>query len=231
MLAADRPGFGGSARLPNRGLSAVADDLAALLDAHELERVPVISFSGGGPHALAFAARHPTRVAALTVMVGAAPLAPQERAQLVAVNRAGLEAADQGWDALHRYLTRMRQRVLSGGVRGLLDDAPAGDRDIMADPGWQRVDHANVVEALRQGAEGWTDETLAITGAWDFQPAEVPVSVTWWHGADDANAPLSAAKRVLAELPIARLNVWNNEGHFAAIRHESEALLELLGRA
>lgn len=53
MLVADRPGFGGSSRLSDRGLSAVADDLAALLDVLGLDRVPVISFSGGGPHALA----------------------------------------------------------------------------------------------------------------------------------------------------------------------------------
>ncbi len=231
MLTADRPGFGGSSRLPDRGLSAVADDLTALLDAHELDRVPVIGFSGGGPHALAFAARHPARVSAVTVMVGAAPLTPEERARVVAVNRAGLDAADRGWDALHNHLERMRQRVLSGGVRSLLDDAPAADREIMANPAWQRVDRANVAEALRQGAEGWTDETLALIGAWDFQPVEVQAPVTWWHGADDANAPLSAAERVLAQLPNAHLHVWHNEGHFAAIKHESEALQQLLSRA
>jgi len=231
MLAADRPGFGGSSRLPGRGLSAVADDLALLLDELGLDRVPVISFSGGGPHALAFAARHPDRVSAVTVMVGAAPLAPDERARLVAVNRAGLEAAERGWDALHSHLDGMRQRILSGGSWSLLDDAPAGDREIMSDPAWQRVDRANTVEALREGAEGWADETLALVGAWDFDPGSVHAQVTWWHGADDANAPLSAAERVVAQLPQARLNVWYHQGHFAAIRHEPEALQELLKRA
>ena len=230
MLTGDRPGFGGSSRLPGRGLSAVADDLAALLDALGVGRVPVISFSGGGPHALAFAARHPARISAMTVMVGAGPLTPDERAQLVAVNRAGLEAAEQGWDALHDHLEKMRRRVLSGGTWSLLDDAPAGDQEIMADPSWQRVDRANTVEALRQGAEGWADETLALTGEWDFEPVDVQTSVTWWHGADDANVALSAAERVLAQLPNARLHVWHNEGHFGAIRHEPEALEELLSR-
>ena len=232
MLTADRPGFGGSSRLPGRGLSAVADDVAALLDALGLDRVPVISFSGGGPHALALAARHPDRVSAVAVMVGAAPLAPEERELLVGVNRLGLEAAEQGWDALHKYLEQVAQRILSeGGVRGLLDDAPAQDREVMADPAWQRIDRANTIEALRQGAEGWADETLAIIGAWDFHPIDVRTSVTWWHGANDANAPLSAAGRVVAEIPEARLHVWHDEGHFAAIRHEPEAIQDLLSRA
>lgn len=100
----------------------------------------------------------------------------------------------------------------------------------MADPSWQRVDRANTVEALRQGAEGWADETLALTGEWDFEPVDVQASVTWWHGADDANVALSAAERVLAQLPNARLHVWHNEGHFGAIRLEPEALDELLSR-
>jgi hypothetical protein len=165
-------------------------------------------------------------------MVGAAPLAPEERGRLVGVNRAGLEAAEQGWDALHKYLEQVRQRILSeGGVRGRLDDAPAEDREIMTDPAWQRIDRANTIEALRQGAEGRADETLAIIGAWDFHPIDVRTSVTWWHGATDANAPLSAAERVVAQIPEARLHVWHDEGHFAAIRHEPEAIQELLSRA
>src|SRR4029077_5352918 len=48
-LMADRPGYGGSTRLPGRGVAAIADDLAALLDHHKLDRVPVMGTSGGGP--------------------------------------------------------------------------------------------------------------------------------------------------------------------------------------
>ena len=206
-------------------------DLAALLDALGLDRLSVISFSGGGPDALAFAARHPDRVSAVTVMVGAAPLAPDERARLVAVNRASLEAAEHGWGALHGHLEETRQRVLAKGSWSTLEDAPAGDLKIMADPAWQRVDRANTVEALRQGAEGWADEALALIGPWDFRLAGMLASVTWWHGAEDANVPFSAAQRVFAQLPNARVQVWHDEGHFAAIKHEPEAIYELLRRS
>jgi len=73
MLVVDRPGFGQSSRLPGRGIAPVADDLAAVLDSLGLERVPVLSFSGGGPHALALAATHPDRVSAVTVLAVASP--------------------------------------------------------------------------------------------------------------------------------------------------------------
>src|SRR3989441_12591428 len=48
-LMADRPGYGASSRLEGRGVIGIGDDLAALLDHHQLERVPVMGTSGGGP--------------------------------------------------------------------------------------------------------------------------------------------------------------------------------------
>src|SRR5439155_14271133 len=61
VIVADRPGYGESTRLPKRGISVVADDAAQLLDHLGLDRVHVIGGSGGGPHALAFAARRALR--------------------------------------------------------------------------------------------------------------------------------------------------------------------------
>lgn len=231
-LMADRPGFGGSTRLPHRGIAQIADDLAALLDAHGLERVPVMGTSGGGPHTLAFAALHPERTAAATVIVGGAHLEPDEVERLVGVNAEGHRASAQGWDALHELLKRVRERLIGPeGMAGVLSDAPPKDREIMSDPVWQRLNRANTNEALKQGAEGWTDESMAFYREWDFEPEAIESTVTWWHGDDDKNAPLSAARRVASRIPRAKLNVWHNEGHFASLAHEREIVEELLARA
>src|SRR5262249_38687795 len=74
----DRPGYGASSRLPGRGISVVADDAAELLDHLGLETVHSSGGSGGGPHVLAFAAHHPARVVAATVVVGATPLEEED---------------------------------------------------------------------------------------------------------------------------------------------------------
>ena len=60
-LLADRPGYGGSTRKPGRGIADIADDYVELLDFLGLDRVPATGTSGGGPHVLALAARHPDR--------------------------------------------------------------------------------------------------------------------------------------------------------------------------
>ena len=230
-LMADRPGYGGSTRLAGRGVAVIADDLAALLDHFELDRVPVMGTSGGGPHALAVAAKHPERISAATVIVGSSPLEPDEVSKLVGVNAAGYAAAERGWDDLHQLLVKVRERILSDeGMAGVLSDAPPEDRAIMQDPAWQRISRANNAEALKQGAEGWADESMALHGHWDFDPQKIRASVTWWLGDDDKNVPLSAAQRAAARVPKVDLRIFHNEGHFASLTHETEIVQELLSR-
>ncbi|MGH7763313.1 MAG: alpha/beta fold hydrolase [Candidatus Dormibacteraceae bacterium] len=231
-LMADRPGYGGSSRKPGRGLADITDDLVALLDDFGLDRVPVMGTSGGGPHALAIGARHPDRISAVTVVVGAAPLVAEEIDQLVGVNAEGHSAAERGWQALYAYLAPVRKRLLSQeGMQGVLHDAPLADRAIMANAAWQRISRETLAESLRQGAEGWADESLVFNKDWDFDPADIKASVTWWHSADDKNAPLSAARRVASRIPKVDLHVWNGEGHFASLTHDREIVKELLDRS
>lgn len=230
-LMADRPGYGRSTRKPGRGISDIADDYIELLDALGLDRVPAMGTSGGGPHVLALAARYPERVSAATVVVGGTPLVPEEVTQLVGINARGYALAEEGWEPLHGFLVEVRARLLGDeGMQGVLSDAPPTDRAIMADPAWQRMSRENIAETLRQGAEGWTDESFAMHGAWDFDPGDVQASVTWWHGDDDKNAPLSAARRVVAELRSVDLRVWHHEGHFVSLTHDREIVEELLSR-
>jgi pimeloyl-ACP methyl ester carboxylesterase len=231
-LMADRPGYGGSTRKPGRGVADVTDDLVALLDDQGLDRVPVMGTSGGGPHALAIAARHPDRISAVGVVVGAAPLVQEEVDQLVGVNAEGYAAALKGWQSLYEYLVPVRERLLGDtGMQGVLHDAPPTDRAIMESPTWQRLSRENLAESLRQGAEGWADESLVLNMNWDFDPRDVKASVTWWHSEDDKNAPLSAARRVAAQLQRVDMHIWHGEGHFASLVHDKEIVQELIDRS
>jgi pimeloyl-ACP methyl ester carboxylesterase len=233
VIVFDRPGYGASSRLPGRGFSVVADDAAELLDHLELDVVHVSGGSGGGPHALALAARHPERVCAATVVVGAAPLEEEDLGGLIELNRAGWYAAREGWDAVYALLAPKREEVLAdplAGFRAVMDAAPASDKAVMDDPAWQRVFIEDVTEAFRPGAEGWADEGMALHLPWDFEPAEVQCSVTWWHGEHDANAPIAAVRRLLAQIPQVDLRVWTEAGHLEAYHRHDEILAELLAR-
>ena len=138
-------------------------------------------------------------------------------------------------EGLRRLLEPIRAAMLEdpiGVFRAVMDRAPAADRAVMADPQWQAELIVASKEALRQGVDGWVDEAVALASPWeDVDVAAVQTSVTWWHAPGDAIAPLSAARRVVGQLPNARLITFSdNEGHLAGYHREGEILDELLAR-
>ena len=113
-----------------------------------------------------------------------------------------------------------------------MDKAPESDRRGHGRPGLAGVLTVSIKEALRQGIDGWFDEGLAMAGDWrDVDLAAVRTSLTWWHAGSDANAPLSAAQRLLEQIPHAQLRLFSeDEGHLASFHREGEILDELLAR-
>jgi pimeloyl-ACP methyl ester carboxylesterase len=233
LVIFDRPGYGASDRLPGRAISVVADDAARLLDRLELDTVRASGGSGGGPHVLAFAANHPERVEAATVVVGMTPLNEEDVAGLIQINRDAWYATREGWDALRDLLAPMREEVLKdplAGFKALMETAPPSDKAVMEDPDWQRVLVESVTEAFRPGAEGWVDEGMALNLDWDFDVADVRCSVTWWHGDSDANAPLAPVHRLIDRMGGVDLRVWTDVGHLEPYHRYEEILGELLSR-
>lgn len=66
-ISVSRPGYLGTPLAGRRTAAAQADLYAALLDVLSLDRVVVMAVSGGGPSAVHFAARHPSRCRALVL--------------------------------------------------------------------------------------------------------------------------------------------------------------------
>jgi pimeloyl-ACP methyl ester carboxylesterase len=233
LLVFDRPGYGASDRLPGRAIAVIADDAAQLLDHLDLDAVHASGGSGGGPHVLAFAANHANRVQAATVVVGATQLEEEDVAGLIQINRDAWYAVREGWQALHDLLAPMREEVLKdplAGFKALMEAAPPSDKAVMEDPDWQRVLVESVSEAFRPGAEGWVDEGMALTLDWDFDVADVRCSVTWWHGENDANAPIAPVRRLLERMQGVDLRVWKDAGHLEPYHRYEEILGELLSR-
>jgi pimeloyl-ACP methyl ester carboxylesterase len=235
-ITTERPGFGASSRLPGRGFNEHADDLAAVLDAAGVDRAHVIGGSGSSPHQLAFAARHPDRVRAMTILVGAAPETEEEYAQLVGVNQEAHRLVTSGdIEGLHTFLGRLRKEIVAdplAAFQSIMETAPDADREVMSDPKWQESFIVAMSESMAQGVEGWADESIALDTRWDDIDLDaVTTSVTWWHAASDANTSFTAAKRLVAQLANARMELFpEHEGHMAGYHREAEILDELLGR-
>ncbi|MFZ2501202.1 MAG: alpha/beta hydrolase, partial [Nocardioides sp.] len=235
-ITTERPGFGASTRLPGRGFAEHSDDLARLLDHLGLERVHVIGGSGAGPHIVSLCGRHPDRVRAATVLVGITPLQEREIDAMIPVNAATWRAVAAGDRAAAEAVIRPVWEVMVhdplSAFEGIMASAPPDDLEILHDPaflsGFERASR----EAVAVGIDGWIDENFAIAGDWaDVDPAAVACSLTWYHAAGDRNCPITAAQRLVAQIPGARFVEWPTEvGHFHGFRHEGEILDELLAR-
>jgi pimeloyl-ACP methyl ester carboxylesterase len=236
MILTERPGFGASSRHPGRSFLDHADDLAAILDELEIDRVPILGGSGAGPYLLALAARHPDRVQAVTVAVGAAPIEDDEAELMIGLNAEGYWLAKAGdRDGMTVLLTPVRKSMLAeplASFREVMNTAPPADQETMSDPAWQGYLIRGLTEALRPGVDGWVDESMLMFSGWlDLDVSAVRASLTWWHGDHDRNAPLPAVRRLLRQIPHARLVVWPDAGHLTPYHREGAILDELLARS
>jgi pimeloyl-ACP methyl ester carboxylesterase len=235
MITTERPGYGASTRLEGRGFAEHSDDMAAILDTLGIDALPVGGGSGASPHILDFAARHPERVSAATILVGAAPLEPDEAEAMIDLNALEYRLFHEGrFDELWQLTVDTRDQILAdplAGFRAAMESSTPADLAIIADPSWQRGFVVSIVEALREGPGGWYDEGLALEDDWGVPFEQIETDITWWHSDGDRNAPLSAARRVVEALPNATLRVWSDAGHLTPYHYEPEILDELITRA
>lgn len=234
VITTERPGFGRSTRLRGRGFQEHADDLAAILDHLGLDRVYLTGGSGGGPHVLAFAARHPDRLIAATITVGLPPLNDDEYDLMIPLNASAFRAARAGDEAAVRELLAAPYEATKAaplaGLELAMKTAPASDLEVMNDPIWRLAQEKAQAEAFAAGIDGWVDETLAMGGDWaDIDLTAIHTSLTWWHGRTDRNCPFPAAERLIKQLPTATLRELG-AGHFEPYLREGDILDELLAR-
>lgn len=139
-------------------------DLAAIADELGIDRFAVTGGSGGGPHALAVAARLPERVTRVACVVGGAPYDAEDLdwyAGMDPVNVREFGWAVAGEDTLAAELEREAQEWLTK-----VDDGPAAvlgdvdlsesDRAVLDDPGFQEVSLTPLARCLPRGiGAGW----------------------------------------------------------------------------
>lgn len=194
QVAPDLPGFGGSARLPERSFDAWADWVAALLDALAIERCILGGLSMGGYLAFACWRRHPSRIRALVL---ADTRAGQDSAEARArreENQRLLET--QGVGALaERLLPGMVGRT----TRRERPEVPAALDAMM-----RRADPAAVADARE-----------ALIGRDDSAPSlpTITVPTLVLCGDEDALTPLAESRALADAIPGARLAVVPQAGH------------------
>lgn len=216
-----RPGYGSSTRRAGREVVDVVEDSAAVLDAIGAERCYVIGWSGGGPHALACAARMPERVIATATIGGVAPYPAEGLDWAVgmgAENVEEFEAALAGPDELIVFKERaasvwrsVTPEEVAKAFGDLIDDVDRG-----ALTGAFSVWMADQFhEALRVGYWGWFDDDLAFVKPWGFSLDQIRVPTFVWQGAHDRMVPYAHGEWLADHVPGARPRLFAEHGHLS----------------
>jgi pimeloyl-ACP methyl ester carboxylesterase len=209
----DRAGYGRSTRLRGRRVVDAADDVRLIADELGFERFGVSGASGGGPHALACAARLPDRVIRTTCAVGNAPYGPpglDDEAWvdgMSAENVRELRVALEGEAALLSEYGRMQAeyeaKAAADDAASVLDDydLSESDRAHLQRPEITQIVNESIREHAVNGVYGWTDDFLALTGGWGFAVSEITVPVLIRYGTADVLVPPRHGEWLAAHVP------------------------------
>jgi pimeloyl-ACP methyl ester carboxylesterase len=232
VVAIDRPGIGGTDPQPGRTLLDAADDVAAVADALDHPRFALLGYSAGSPFALATATRLSHRITSLGVVSG---IPPGDRPELTA-GQADEVARLFRWARtrprrLHMMLHGMRLAAHLPGllVRSAARGAPPADQAILARDGAAEQFAAFLDAAFQQGTRGVATDLRLAAGPWPFTLEDITVPVRIWHGDEDRNAPIAAARWLDQQLPDSTLSSETGEGHASLLaNHGSDILTQLV---
>ena len=224
VITYDRPGYGGSDRQAGRLVVDCVGDVAAIADTLQIERFAVSGGSGGGPHALAVAARLPERVTRAAAVVSPAPYDVDFDwfTGMDPLNVREVEWALQGEEVLAPELERegaeALERVAADPSKILGDDwdISEADRAQLARKELQEVIRQDVNEALRTGVWGWVDDMLAIVKPWGFDVGEIRVPTRVIYGMTDVLVPVQHGEWLARHVPDAEVVVEEELGHIGS---------------
>ena len=229
FIAFDRPGYGRSERHPDRLTRIeVAADVGEILDRLDIERAPVVGWSGGGPYALACAATMPDRVRSAatlcapsgsTLSAAADPEVAEIRQLLTVEPEVGME--------------RLRDRCswLSADPLSMLRVVEQFAPEVLTAPGMRETYAAWVTEAAAVSIDGYVDDWLldAQDDYWGFDPSAITATVTCWFGARDRIVTREDAERQATLVSDATTIGCDECGHLVPIAHWPEILATVLG--
>lgn len=233
LVTFSRPGYGASSRHRGRAVADVVGDTAAVLDLLGARRFVVAGWSGGGPYALACAARLNGAAAAL-VIAGVAPFDAEGLDFLSGMgeeNVVEFSAAVAGEATLRHHLEQIAPHLRAVTVTQITETLgsllPRVDQAMLTDEfGEDMV--TSFSDALRSGVDGWLDDDLAFVRPWGFDVSEVACPALLWQGSEDMMVPVAHGRWLAAAMPGATAHLEAGEGHLSISIGRIEEMLDEL---
>lgn len=253
IIAFDRPGYGLSPLDYGATLERRTAAFVELVDALGLERFSILAVSGGGPYAVALAARLGRRIPALALISPLGPVAEMSSPHHLFHGSGGAgdvprtEAASDhlklsfGHRAFfldlprHPWVLRVNAEIAMHSFRAaphffantFSHLLPSADREVVADPAIARSIVDMTLEATRSGIGGGIADLEIYSEPWQVDYLAITARAKIWQGLEDMIVPVSASLHLARMIRSSVLERIPEVGHFWVYRHVGVVLAEL----
>jgi len=210
FIAVSRPGYLRTPLATGETPTAQADMYAALLDALAIQQACIVGISGGGPSAIQFALRHPTRCSGLVMMSGVAQR--YAHAEL----RQALPLFMRWFKLLYeKTITFEPLLYLLLPFAKLLPDAFA-TADFLCS--------VTQYDLRKAGYENDMEQLAVISG---YPLAQITAPTFVVHAIGDSEVPFAHAEVLSSQVPNVRLLAISGSSHMAYYTHAVTVIPEL----
>ncbi len=225
LIGYDRPGCGGSTPMPGRVIADCAGDVRAIMSDLGISRAAMWGSSGGGPYALATAAKLPDAVTAVCVFASIGPYG------MPGLDFAEGLGGDDFREEIRRFFEEPEQARADFRVQSALTLAERGSADWWLERWGERAEQdpahsrewadylalciRDVLHADDQGTfddEGSWEDDSALYHPWTFELADIRAPVSLWHGMKDF-IPLAHARWLAERIPRVTTHFPADEDH------------------
>lgn len=215
LMGVDRPGIGLSDFKPGRKFIDFPDDVIELADQLGYEKFAVMSFSAGGPYAMACAWKISARLTNAGIVSSPCPYAvPGAMKGMGSMNWMYFKSA-----GIHPKLTE----IILGQMRNATPNRlPPQESSGMAPVDYNLIFKSGLAEKFiaaaykevcRSGMRGLGYEASLYSKPWGFTREAITMKVHLWHGDTDLSAPVHQAQSNIQAIPNNEMHWCPGEGH------------------
>jgi len=220
LVSYARPGYADSTRAPGRTVGDAAADTAAVADFLAAPKFLTWGTSGGGPHALACAARLPDRVVAAATLASVGPYGVAGFDFFDGMGEGNIEefgtVLSGGRPAIEAALEPQVSTLLAAKLEDLVDSMAPHLSEVdaveMRGP-FGGLFLAQIKEGCAHGAGGWVDDDLAFVAPWGFDVADIRVPVLLLQGRQDEMVPFAHGQWLAGQIPGVDARLSEEDGH------------------
>ncbi len=233
LICPDRWGYGDSQAPASRNQQTFlqyASDIAALLDALEIEKCVVWGVSGGGPFTVAIAGALSTRVTALALFAPVGPIAQGDQfapSKMSSFHNFCFHILPRVPGAIATVFTALRMQLAIApdfAIRMVTTRAARSDRAVMCHAEKRRELALAFQDGLSVGVSGPVIDMTMFRQPWRVRFLDIRCCCQIWQGTADQNVPISRVEVLAKLLPHTQLKRMPGEGHFWIVEHAEDVL-------